>query len=65
MDGFTAGLMFFVICLCGAFALGTWNASPDMAEKCNKQGEITIRAVVYECKAVAGIINGKRVELSK
>ena len=65
MDGFTAGLMFWVLTLCAAFAAGRYTPNFDVVTDCNQKGEVVIQSKVIKCKVQAVYVDGKRVELKE
>lgn len=64
MGSFEAGAFVVLMILYGMFCLGQWTKAPDFAHDCNQHGQFTVRGVVFQCKPVAAMVNGKRVELS-
>lgn len=48
-----------------AYAVGTNQASSELAEECNANQETVIDSTVYECRPLAHIVDGKRFKLEE
>lgn len=65
MDGFTACLSLWVLTLCAAFAAGKYLPNGDLVRECNSKGQVTIQSKVIQCKVIAVLVDGRRVELKE
>jgi hypothetical protein len=65
MDGFTAGLTVFVLWSGLMFTVGHYFPQADLARDCTKTGQMTVSRVVFECKPVGMIVDGRRMEINQ
>lgn len=65
MDGFTAGLLFWVATLMAAYTLGHYMPQDELGKACTQTNQMIVRSTVYDCKPVGVIVNGKRMELTQ
>lgn len=63
MDGFWAFICWTVV-TCGiAFSVGRFVPQDDLVGDCAQKGEAQIRSTFIQCKPVASMVDGRRMEI--
>lgn len=64
MDTFSAVVLLLVLYGFGCYTAGHFFPQKDIAESCNKTGEMVIRNTVFSCKAIALQADGRKSPLN-
>jgi hypothetical protein len=65
MEGFYAFCIWTFVTCAASFAFGKYTPNMDLVRDCNSKGQVIVQSKVIQCKVIAVLVDGRRVELKE